>query len=109
MAIEYKIDVLKALKEAGYSSAKLRKEKIIGEATIQRLRHKQTVSFDVLSKLCCLLNCDIGDILVYIKDDTPYQGANLSDDNKEMWYFDFIKVKHTKCIKKWVNTYLNQN
>ena len=77
MSIEYKIDVLKALKEAGYSSSKLRKEKIIGEATIQRLRHKQSVSFEVLSKICDLLNCNIEDILTYVKDNTLEQSANL--------------------------------
>lgn len=82
MAIEYKIDVLKSLKEVGYSSAKLRKEKIMGEATIQRLRHKQTVSFDVLSKLCYLLNCEIGDILVYKKDDTLENSAELTNDTE---------------------------
>ena len=63
MSIKYKIDVLASLKEKGYPTTRLRKEKIIGEATIQRLRHKQSVSFDVLSKLCILLECDIGDIL----------------------------------------------
>lgn len=63
MPIKYKIDVLAALKEKGYSTTRLRKEKIIGEATIQRIRHKQSVSFDVLSKICYLLDCDIGDIL----------------------------------------------
>lgn len=68
MPIEYKIDILKALKDAGYSSTRLRKEKIIGEATIQRLRHKQSVSFEVLSKICDLLNCQIGDILIYKND-----------------------------------------
>lgn len=82
MAIEYKIDVLKSLKEVGYSSAKLRKEKIMGEATIQRLRHKQTVSFDVLSKLCYLLNCEIGDILVYKKDNTLEDSAILTNDTE---------------------------
>lgn len=63
MPIRYKIDVLAALKEKGYTTTRIRKEKLIGEATIQRLRHKQSVSFDVLSKLCALLECDIGDIL----------------------------------------------
>ena len=77
MSIEYKIDVLKALKEAGYSSSKLRKDKIIGEATIQRLRHKQSVSFEVQSKICDLLNCHIEDILIYVKDDTLEKSANL--------------------------------
>ncbi|MDE5621306.1 MAG: helix-turn-helix transcriptional regulator [Ruminococcus sp.] len=63
MPIKYKIDVLAELKAKGYSTTRIRKEKIIGEATMQRLRHKQSVSFDVLSKLCNLLECDIGDIL----------------------------------------------
>lgn len=63
MPLKYKIDVLAALKEHGYPTTRLRKEKLIGEATIQRLRHKQSVSFDVLSKLCDLLECDVGDIL----------------------------------------------
>lgn len=70
MPVEYKIDVLKALKEAGYTSTRIRKEKIIGEATMQRLRHKQSVSFEVLAKLCKLLNCNIGDILIYNPDVT---------------------------------------
>lgn len=82
MSIEYKIDVLKSLKDAGYSSAKLRKDKIIGEATIQRLRHKQTVSFDVLSKLCFLLDCEIGDILVYKKDDALDNSADVTNTNE---------------------------
>lgn len=63
MPVKYKIDVLAELKAKGYSTARIRKEKIIGEATMQRLRHRQSVSFDVLSKLCGLLECDIGDIL----------------------------------------------
>ena len=63
MPIKYKIDVLAELKAKGYSTTRIRKEKIIGEATMQRLRHKQSVSFDVLSKLCNLLECNIGDIL----------------------------------------------
>lgn len=63
MPIEYTIDVLKELKKKGYPSTRLRKEKILGEATIQRLRHNKSVSFDVLSKLCDLLECNIGDII----------------------------------------------
>lgn len=66
MPIQYKIDVMKELKEKGYSSTRIRKEKLIGEATIQRLRHQQSVSYEVLGKLCQLLECNIGDILEYV-------------------------------------------
>ena len=63
MSIEYKINVLKELKLKGYNTSRLRKEKILGEATIQRLRHNKSVSFDILSKICNLLECDLDDIL----------------------------------------------
>lgn len=66
MPVLYKIDVLAALKEKGYNTSRIRNEKLIGEATIQRLRHKQSVSYDVLAKLCELLECQPGDILEYV-------------------------------------------
>lgn len=68
MSIEYKINVLEELKTKGYNTTRLRKEKILGEATIQRLRHNKSVSFEVLSKLCNLLECDLSDILEYKED-----------------------------------------
>jgi putative transcriptional regulator len=69
MPVQYKIDVISTLKEKGYTSARIRNEKLIGQATLQRLRHKQSVSFEVLAKLCELLECNIGDILEYTPDD----------------------------------------
>ena len=66
MPVKYKIDVLAALKEKGYTTNRIRKEKLIGEATMQRLRHKQSVSYDVLGKLCDLLGCQPSDILEYV-------------------------------------------
>lgn len=68
MSIQYKINVLQALKNKGYNTSRLRNDKIIGEATIQRLRHNQSVSYEVLSKLCMLLECQPGDILEYVPD-----------------------------------------
>ena len=37
--LKYKIDILEKLKENGYSTYKLRKDKIIGEAQIQKIRN----------------------------------------------------------------------
>lgn len=61
--MRYKIDVLQALKEAGYSTYKLRKGKILGEATIQLLRDGEIVSFNQVERICGLLGCDVGDLL----------------------------------------------
>jgi putative transcriptional regulator len=65
MPIRYKIDVLAELKKAGYSSYKLRQEKIFGERTIQKIREGEIVTADNIAKLCELLNCQVGDLLEY--------------------------------------------
>lgn len=65
MPIKYKINVLSALKEKGYSTYRLRREKIFGEGTIQAFRSSTMVSTDILSTLCALLDCQPGDIICY--------------------------------------------
>ena len=69
MALKYKINILDALKEKGVSSYTLRKEKLLSESTIQKLRNGEGVSWDNLETLCKLLECNIGDILDYEKED----------------------------------------
>ena len=65
MPIKYKIDVLSALKEAGYSTYRLRQDKLFGERTIQKFRKGEIVSTENLSLICQLLDCQPGDILKY--------------------------------------------
>lgn len=69
MALKYKINVLDALKEKGYSSYTLRKEKLLSESTIQKLRVGEGVAWDNLDTLCRLLECDISDLLEYQKEE----------------------------------------
>ena len=78
MPIRYKFDVLESLKKAGYSYYKIRQEKILGERVLSRLRHQESVSYDVLALLCKLLNCQVGDILEYVPDND-----NTADSSKE--------------------------
>lgn len=66
--LNYKINILLLLKNAGYTTYKLRKDKIFGEATIQKLRNLEPVSWENLNTLCKLLNCQPGDLLIYEKD-----------------------------------------
>ena len=68
MAIQYKVDLLAALKAAGYSSYRLRKEKLLGEATIQRIRQGEPVSWENVSTICKLMACQPGDFLEYVPD-----------------------------------------
>ena len=69
MPVKYKIDILPALKEAGYNTTRLRKEKLIAESTIQQLRKGDLVSWANISRICALLNCQPGDILEYCENE----------------------------------------
>lgn len=68
MGLKYRIDVLGALKSAGHTSYSLQKDKILSNTSIQKLRNGEILSADGLEKLCKLLHCQPGDILVYIDD-----------------------------------------
>lgn len=65
MPIKYKKDMLGALKESGYSTYRLRNEKLFGESVIQQLRKGELVSWANIDRICSLLNCQPGDILEY--------------------------------------------
>ena len=68
MAIRYKTDILAKLKESGYSTYKLRKDKILGEATIQKIRKGEIITWENVSTICGLLNCQLENILEYVPD-----------------------------------------
>lgn len=68
MPIQYKIDVLSALKEAGYNTNRLRKEKLLSEGVLQALRENRYISMQNVSKICELLSCQPGDLLEYIEE-----------------------------------------
>ena len=68
--LRYKIDILDALKKAGFTTYKIRKNKIIGEAQMQKIRIGEIASKETLNTICRLLDCQPGDILEYIPDET---------------------------------------
>ena len=65
MPIKYKIDMLAAVKDAGYNTTRLRREKLLSESTIQALRIGKMVSLENISRICSMLQCQPGDILEY--------------------------------------------
>ena len=71
MAIKYKTNVLALLKNNGYTTYKLRKEKILGESTLQKMRTNIVLSWAELNTVCTLLNVQPGDILEFVPDDKP--------------------------------------
>lgn len=69
MPVRYKIDVLAALKKTGYSTYRLRKEKLLGESVLQQIRDGTPASWPNIGRICELLGCQPGDILEYEQED----------------------------------------
>ena len=69
MAFRYKIDMLAAFKDAGYTTYRIRQENLLHDMTLQNFRDNKMVSWKVLDKICDLLNCQPGDIIEHIKDE----------------------------------------
>lgn len=69
MSIRLKSDILSLLKEAGFTTYKLRQEKLLGERAIQKLRTGDLPSWNELNTICALLNKQVGDLVEYIPDE----------------------------------------
>ena len=67
MAIRYRLDILAELKKKGYSSTRIREEKLIGQSYLQQLRRGELVSWKTLDTICSLLECQPGDLIEYVE------------------------------------------
>ena len=81
MPITYKVEILAALRDAGYTQNRIRNEKLIGQSYLTQLRHGELVSWKnlfyakliayrqierkTIETICSLLQCQPGDILEY--------------------------------------------
>lgn len=74
MAFVYKTDVIAALKEAGYTSYKIRQEGIINQAALQKLRDGKMIAWEQLNTICNLLRCQPGDLIEHVPDSAAAAG-----------------------------------
>lgn len=68
MALQYKTDILTLLNENGFTTYKLRKEKLLSEGAMQSMRTGKPISWSNIEQLCRLLDCQPGDLLEFIND-----------------------------------------
>lgn len=59
----YKIDIMKELKEKGYTANRMRKEKILSESTMQNIRNKTNITLESINTICIILRCQPSDII----------------------------------------------
>ena len=65
----YKVDILKELSAKGYTSTRMRKEKIMSEATMQNLRKGKGITTDTINTICVILRCQPSDIIEIVPTD----------------------------------------
>lgn len=75
MAIRYKVDVLEKLKEKGFSSYKIRKDGIINQTAVQKLREKKLIAWEQFNIVCRLLDYQPGELIEYVPE-APENEAN---------------------------------
>lgn len=57
------------MKEKGLTTYRIRRERIITETTLQKLREGKNVTTDSIGCLCRALSCQPGDIMEYVEDE----------------------------------------
>ena len=67
--IVYKVDIIKALAEKGFTTTKLRREKLLSESTLQRIRKQENINTQTINDVCIMLRCQPSDVLEVIATD----------------------------------------
>lgn len=80
MPVKYKINVISALKEAGYNTNTIRTQHLLSEGTLQSLRNGKYISMSAIEKICNLLNCQPGDLMEFVPDNSGTDSTSLDND-----------------------------
>ena len=68
--LRYKVNILEKLKEAGYSSYRLRQEKVLSEGTLQKMRSGNiAITLESLGVVCDILHCQPGDLVEWVENE----------------------------------------
>lgn len=64
----FKCDVIEMLKEKGYNTSRIRRDKLIGERTLMEMKAGKVPGIKTLDTICRLLECQPGDIIKHIEE-----------------------------------------
>ena len=67
-ALAAKIDIMAALKRAGYTSYVIQRDHIFGSSRVTRWRRGDPPSLVEIDRLCAMLHVQPGDLIEYIPD-----------------------------------------
>ena len=65
----FKMNIIDLLKENGYNTGRIRREKLIGEKTMQDMKKGIVPGIKTLNTLCCILEMQPGNLIKYVEDE----------------------------------------
>ena len=97
MAIVYNYDyIVRRMKECGLNRERLRKEQVVSQSTMTRLKNNLAIRTDTIDALCNLLHCQPQDIMrveydvpdeqvktQFLRGELPPPAEEASDDTTE--------------------------
>lgn len=82
--LRYKINILPALKAAGYQTPRIRRERLFGESALTDFRNGRVkLNAITINTLCRLLNIQPGDLLEYVPDEPETTSAKPEEPTAE--------------------------
>ena len=66
--IRWKVDIMARLKEAGYTTYKIRKENLMGQQMLVKIRDGGLPSGATIDNICEWLHCQPGDLIEHVSD-----------------------------------------
>lgn len=103
MPLKYKIDVLQTLKDNGYNTTRIKREKIFNAYAVQKFRTNESVTWETLEKLCSVLKCQPGDIIEYTDEIDGAEtavGIKRSRSSKKEYRKTPLEITTTEDEKK---------
>ena len=75
--LKFKVDIMDLLLENGYNPAKIRKEKLIGEKTMQDMRAGIVPGIRTIETLCKILDMQPGNLIKYVNEENTKNSVYL--------------------------------
>lgn len=117
MGMAFKINVLQALKDKGYSTYRIKNDKLLSQSTLQKLREGKPVSWENIETFCRLLEIQPGELLEYNPDTEDDEWFSFLTANRHkkrsqqvnktvvlLWPVDLLKLR-----QKWKHLSIGDN
>lgn len=79
LSIVYTCDIIELLKDKGFTTYRIRKEKLLSQAALQKIREGKLLSWHEMDQICAMLGCQPGDLVRY----QPDEAGNKTDGGAE--------------------------